>query len=186
MLIIRYRRIGKRNHAQFKIVVAEKSFSVDGKFIEALGSYDPHSKEVVLKKDRINYWLGVGAQCSDSVYNLFISNGLVKGSKRKINIPKPAKSENLSADGENSEEPKEATATEDKKEESKNDNQEEKKEEIKETVKKTENQKEETKKEDKKEGEKEEEKEKLEKSPADEGRNIQQGAKPEAKKEDKK
>ena len=91
MLIIRYQRVGKRNYAQFKIVVAEKSSPVKGKSVEILGSYDPHSKEVVLKKDRINYWLLIGAQCSDSVHNLLVSKGLIKEKKRKINIKqKPA------------------------------------------------------------------------------------------------
>ena len=93
MLIIRYRRVGKRNHAQFKIVVAEKSFPIKGKFVEALGSYDPHNKETVLKEDRIKYWLGIGAQCSDSVHNLFVTKGLIKGEKRKINIKEKAKEE---------------------------------------------------------------------------------------------
>lgn len=93
MLVIRYRRVGKRNHAQFKIVVAEKSFSVKGKFIETLGSHDPHSKETILKEDRIRHWIGVGAQCSDSVHNLLVSRGLIKSKKRKVNVPKPAESE---------------------------------------------------------------------------------------------
>jgi small subunit ribosomal protein S16 len=93
MLIIRYRRTGKRNCAQYKIVVAEKAFSVKGKFLEALGSYNPHSKEVVLKEDRINYWISVGAQCSDSVHNLLISKGLIKEAKRKVSFKGKPKAE---------------------------------------------------------------------------------------------
>jgi small subunit ribosomal protein S16 len=88
MLTIRYQRAGKRNYAQFKIVVAEKSAPVKGKFVEALGSRDPHQKQVVLKEDRIKYWLGKGAQCSDSVFNLLVSQGVVSGPKRKINLKK--------------------------------------------------------------------------------------------------
>jgi small subunit ribosomal protein S16 len=88
MLTIRYQRVGKRNYAQFKIVVAEKSAPVKGKFVEALGSRDPHQKQVVLKEDRIKYWLNKGAQCSDSVFNLLVSQGVVSGPKRKINLKK--------------------------------------------------------------------------------------------------
>jgi len=115
MLIIRYRRVGKRNHAQYKIVVAEKSFSVKGKFVEALGSYDPHSKEVVLKEDRIKYWLGVGAQCSDSVHNLLVSNGLIEGEKRKVSIKEKAKEESDS-EGETKSEGEASKAPEEEKE----------------------------------------------------------------------
>jgi len=95
MLIIRYRRIGKRNYAQYKIVVAERSFSVKGKFIEALGSYNPHDKKSILNKDRINYWIGVGAQCSDSVHNLLISKGIIEGSKRKVSFKGKSKEEEV-------------------------------------------------------------------------------------------
>ena len=93
MLIIRYRRVGKRNHAQYKLVVAEKSFPVKGKFVEVLGSYDPHSKEAVLKEDRIKYWISVGAQCSDSVHNLLLSKKLIEGQKVKVSTRKKVKEE---------------------------------------------------------------------------------------------
>lgn len=157
MLIIRHRRIGKKNHAQFKIVVAEKSFSVKGKFIEALGSHDPHSKETVLKEDRIKHWIGVGAQCSDSVHNLLVSKGLIKGKKRKVNIPKPAETEET----ENVEEKKEVADESNKEDSVKEENQpvEEKKEAPKEA----------------------------EKSQPESGeKTAEQGAEPETKKEDKK
>lgn len=86
MIIIRFSRVGKKGHAQYKVVLAEKSYPVQGKFIEQLGSYDPHKKEAVLKTDRITYWIGEGAACSDSVHNLFVREGLIKADKRKISI----------------------------------------------------------------------------------------------------
>ncbi len=106
MLVIRYRRIGKRNFAQYKIVVAEKSFSVKGRFLEALGSYNPHNKEVILKEDRIKHWIGVGAQCSDSVHNLLVFKGVIKGVKRKSGVNK--KFEEASVEETKPEEKKEA------------------------------------------------------------------------------
>lgn len=93
MIIIRFSRVGKKGHAQYKVVLAEKSFPVQGKCIEQLGSYDPHKKESVLKADRIKYWLGEGAACSDSVFNLFVREGLIKADKRKVTIQAPEKEE---------------------------------------------------------------------------------------------
>lgn len=88
MLIIRFSRVGKRNHAQYRIVLTEKTSPVKGKFVELLGSYDPHQKQAVLKEDRIKYWLENGVQCSDSVFNLFVAKELLKGEKRKVKVPK--------------------------------------------------------------------------------------------------
>jgi small subunit ribosomal protein S16 len=91
MIIIRFSRVGKKGHAQYKVVLAEKSYPIQGKFIEQLGSYDPHKKEAVLKTDRIAYWIGEGAACSDSAHNLFVREGLIKADKRKVSIEVVAK-----------------------------------------------------------------------------------------------
>ena len=44
MLKIRLSRIGKKGHAQYRIVVAEKSSPIKGKSVEQIGNYDPHTK----------------------------------------------------------------------------------------------------------------------------------------------
>ncbi len=88
MLIIRFSRVGKKNHAQYRMVVAEKSFPVKGRFVEEVGSYDPHLKQAVIKKERIEYWLSQGVQVSDSVWNLLLKEGVVTGEKRKVKISK--------------------------------------------------------------------------------------------------
>ncbi len=93
MIIIRFSRVGKKGHAQYKIVLAEKSYPVQGKFIEQLGNYDPHKKEAVLKTDRIKYWLGEGVACSDSVHNLFVREEVIKADKRKLTIKLEEKEE---------------------------------------------------------------------------------------------
>ncbi len=93
MLIIRFSRVGKKNHAQYRIVLAEKSSPVKGKFVELLGSYDPHQKQAVFKEDRIKYWVKTGAQCSDSVYNLFVEKGLIEGDKRQVKMPEKKEEE---------------------------------------------------------------------------------------------
>lgn len=92
MLVIRFSRVGKKNYAQYRLVLAEKSYPIQGKFIEHLGSYDPHQKKAKVDKERINYWLEKGAQCSDSVHNLLIREGVIKGEKRVLKIGKKKKS----------------------------------------------------------------------------------------------
>jgi small subunit ribosomal protein S16 len=85
MLKIRFKRVGKKNQPAFKIVVVEKwRSSSSGKFIEQVGFYNPLTKEKILKKERIEYWLMHGAKPSETVHNLLVSEGILKGKK----IPK--------------------------------------------------------------------------------------------------
>lgn len=88
MLKIRLTRLGKKNKAFYRVVVAEHTAPVKGRFIEALGFLNPHTKEKKLETDRLQYWLGKGAQCSDSVHNLLVKEGIVKGPKRAIKMRK--------------------------------------------------------------------------------------------------
>ena len=92
MLVIRLFRVGKKNQPVFKIVVTEKSrASKAGRFVEEVGFYNPLTKEKILKKERIKYWLGVGAIALDTVHNLLISEKVIEGAKRKIAIKKSKK-----------------------------------------------------------------------------------------------
>ncbi len=88
MLKIRLTRRGKRNKAFFRLVVAEHTSPIKGKFIEVLGFFNPHTKEKSLKSERVKYWLEKGAQCSDSAHNLLVSAGIVSGPKRAIKMKK--------------------------------------------------------------------------------------------------
>ncbi len=98
MLSIRFNRTGKKNRATFRIVLQEKSQAPGRRHVEILGSYDPHSKEVVLKGDRITYWIGQGAEVSNSVHNLFVREGVVKADKKAIKMVKPAPKEEAKAE----------------------------------------------------------------------------------------
>lgn len=87
MLTIRLVRTGKRNKASFRLVLIKKTAPPkSGKFLELLGSYDPHQKEINLKADRIKYWLSQGIQTSDTVHNMLVKEGVIKGSKIKKNF----------------------------------------------------------------------------------------------------
>jgi small subunit ribosomal protein S16 len=87
MLVMRLSRVGRRNHTQYRIVVQEKSKAPTGKHLAIVGSYDPHLKNVVLKEERIKEFLAQGTQPSDSVHNLLVSHGIIKGEKRIVKVP---------------------------------------------------------------------------------------------------
>ena len=92
MLRIRLFRAGKRNQPFFKIVVIDKKAPPrGGKPLEVLGFYNPLTKERGLKKERIQYWLSVGAQPSDTVWNLLIREGILKGKKIALHKKKKKK-----------------------------------------------------------------------------------------------
>ncbi len=89
MLTIRLQRTGKKNQADFRIVVAEKEAPVNKKVTEILGSYNPRSKKFQIKQERAAYWIGQRVEMSPTVHNLFVTNKLVEGAKvRAFNTPK--------------------------------------------------------------------------------------------------
>ena len=69
MLMIRLSRIGKKKRPFYRVIVTEKTRPRNGRFVEIVGTYDPLQKPaaITLDHDRINYWLGKGAQPSDTV-----------------------------------------------------------------------------------------------------------------------
>lgn len=71
-LKIRLRRQGKRNHIVYRLVLADCRSPRDGKYIEQLGFYDPHSEKngLSLKADRIAHWLDHGAILSENATTL--------------------------------------------------------------------------------------------------------------------
>jgi small subunit ribosomal protein S16 len=94
MLVIRFFRVGKKNQPSFKIIVTDKKNPPrGGKFVEEVGFWNPLTKEKALKGERIKYWLSVGAQPSESVYNLLISEKIIEGKKIPVHKKKKEKEE---------------------------------------------------------------------------------------------
>lgn len=91
MLRIRLSRVGKKNKAQFRVTVAEARRAPTGRFIEILGHYDPHTKEKVFNKERIEYWISKGAKPSATMNNFLVDAGIIKG--EKVTSWKPKKKE---------------------------------------------------------------------------------------------
>jgi small subunit ribosomal protein S16 len=69
VLSIRLARIGKKKRPAYRVVVLEKTRPRNGRFVEIVGTYDPlkNPAEIKLDAERIQYWLGCGAQPSDTV-----------------------------------------------------------------------------------------------------------------------
>ncbi len=69
---IRLRQQGRKNRQTFRLVVTDIRNPRDGKYLETLGSYDPHSPKLNLQlnTERLNYWLSKGAELSPSAEKL--------------------------------------------------------------------------------------------------------------------
>jgi small subunit ribosomal protein S16 len=69
---LRLARYGAKKYAYYRIVAADERARRDGRFLEQVGTYNPNHApaSVTLKHDRVTYWLGVGAQPTDTVKNL--------------------------------------------------------------------------------------------------------------------
>ncbi|MDC2888871.1 30S ribosomal protein S16 [Psychrosphaera algicola] len=83
MVSIRLARGGAKKRPFYSIVVADSRRSRDGRFIEKIGFFNPiaagQEEKVRIDLDRIEYWVGVGAQVSDRVAKI------VKDAKKRLN-----------------------------------------------------------------------------------------------------
>ncbi len=72
MLMIRLARIGARKQPYYRLVVIEKERARNGRSVEVVGTYNPRTTpaSLELKRERIDYWVSKGAQCSDRVKKL--------------------------------------------------------------------------------------------------------------------
>jgi len=71
--MIRLSRRGARKQPIYRIVVIEKDRARDGRSIEVVGIYNPRTNPttIQLKKDRVDYWIGKGAQFSPTLARLY-------------------------------------------------------------------------------------------------------------------
>lgn len=159
MVILRLQRIGRKKAPHFRLIAQDKKKDQWDKSIEILGWKNPRSKEQSLKKDRIEYWLSVGAQCTDTVHNWLINEGIIKEDKKRKSIKISKKRAEKIADKKKATEEKVETDTVAKETASEETKVEEPKSETPTDEKSVEETKEETKTEEKVEENKEESKE---------------------------
>lgn len=102
---IRLTRLGDKKSPFYRMVVADSRCARNGKFIENLGTYNPLKEpfELKLKKERVQYWLSVGATPTETARELLVKDGILEAkayvaprAKKMPPAPK-AKEENAEA-----------------------------------------------------------------------------------------
>ena len=100
---IRLMRKGRKKKPLYRIVIIEDSNQRDGRTLEDIGTYNPHTEPFTLtiKEDRAKHWIGVGVQISNTVNRLLATVGLTKyepksSSNKKVS-KKDRKSDNKEA-----------------------------------------------------------------------------------------
>ena len=80
MLRIRLRRVGKTKKPFYRLVVAEQLAKRDGRFVETVGSYDPHSNPpaTVVDAEKVRAWIAKGAQPSESAEKVLRRAGVLE------------------------------------------------------------------------------------------------------------
>lgn len=79
--MIKLSKIGKTNKKVFRLIISEKGRDPYGRALEILGTYNPYSKELNVKEDRIKYWLEKGAGMTASINNLLVGKSIIEGKK---------------------------------------------------------------------------------------------------------
>ncbi|MBN1655753.1 MAG: 30S ribosomal protein S16 [Deltaproteobacteria bacterium] len=76
MVKIRLARFGSKKHPYYHIVVCDSESPRDGRFLEQLGTYDPSKpmSEARLERKRLEYWLGVGANATETLKKIIREN----------------------------------------------------------------------------------------------------------------
>ena len=106
-LKIRLARGGSKKRPFYRMVVAENTAPRDGKFIERVGSYNPllekeHQERLVVKSERVKYWISVGAQASEKIQKLLSEIGLMEkpiiAERPKKSAPKKKAQERMKAE----------------------------------------------------------------------------------------
>ncbi|HEV7301323.1 MAG TPA: 30S ribosomal protein S16 [Tepidisphaeraceae bacterium] len=89
---LRLKRMGRKNHAFYRLNAIDSRTPRDGRVIEELGFYDPlnkdKDKQFVAKIDRCRHWLEVGAIPSETVSSLLKRSGV---EHKSLRLPKPGK-----------------------------------------------------------------------------------------------
>jgi small subunit ribosomal protein S16 len=95
---LRLKRLGRKNHAFYRLNAIDSRSPRDGRVIEELGYFDPHQKDLakgfVVKLDRCKEWMDKGAIPSETVSSLLKKSGL---EHKMLRLPKPGKPKPVAA-----------------------------------------------------------------------------------------
>jgi small subunit ribosomal protein S16 len=97
---IRLKRKGRKKKPLYRIVIIEDSNQRDGKTIEDVGTYNPHTEpaSITVKEDRVKYWISVGAQPSNTVTRLLSTVGITEYKSPTSSNQKIARKDRKSGD----------------------------------------------------------------------------------------
>lgn len=88
MLKIKLQRVGRKHDPSFRVVITDRRTGPkSNKHVAIVGNYDSIRKTVNLKADEINEWISKGAEPTDTVHNILVKEGVIKGKKRNV-LPK--------------------------------------------------------------------------------------------------
>lgn len=114
MLAMRLQRTGRKGHAQYRVVVQDSRFSpTSGRVVAFLGTFNPHTKETVINKEKATAYLSNGAQPSERLAVILKKEGVKL--PKWVSLPDKKKGVIKNADKlrrNRPEEPKDETTTE--------------------------------------------------------------------------
>ena len=89
MVKIRLRRVGAKNRTSYRLVIADSRAPRDGAFINIIGHYNPLTdpETVVIDEEKALYWLGQGAQPTETAARLLAKMGIIEKSKTLKETP---------------------------------------------------------------------------------------------------
>ncbi len=96
MVKIRLTRMGDHKNPVYRVIVADSRSPRDGRFIEVLGTYDPHLDDgLKLDVEKSKQWIKNGAQPTDTARALLVKAGVLetKKSTQKTKVDKKKKAE---------------------------------------------------------------------------------------------
>ena len=85
MLKIRLKRTGRKNNPAYRMLVVDsRRGPKSNNYVEKVGHYNPITKDKAIDADRVKYWIGEGAQPSDTVYNMLVDAKVIDGKKKNV------------------------------------------------------------------------------------------------------
>ncbi len=85
MLKIRLQRVGRKNDPSFRVVVLEGTEGPkSGNHVDEIGFYNAVTKQKSMNTEKAKHWLAKGAQPSDTVYNMLVTEGVIAGKKKNV------------------------------------------------------------------------------------------------------
>ncbi|PIS13204.1 MAG: 30S ribosomal protein S16 [Candidatus Tagabacteria bacterium CG09_land_8_20_14_0_10_41_14] len=92
MLRIRLNRVGRKHDPSYRLVVTDSRKAPQaGAYLENLGFCDFRKDKFQLKEERIKYWIFQGAQLSDTVHNVLVSEKIIEGKKKDVSSKRKRK-----------------------------------------------------------------------------------------------